>query len=269
MSAAKRHRAYTASPDGAVTRKSKRKIACSSSLYAHINLLPIDVLSLILSYIPLRPRLLCVAAVCRRWRDGAYRSVRAIKWTPSGPGVAETLHQRFPFLRDLCVEEYKGRGEFKLPARIERVDFAGACSCGGEFRPLSPCKHMRKSTAEAVVRMSEKSCDSECECTDISMPPLTNSGLYLTVKPLAHLGVCLDDLFYTAVPLLSASVAPALTARCLCSARSSSPLRSFRSLLAAPRAQPGASPPLPRISPRSRRSIPRDGAWWRIFSSSI
>lgn len=185
MSAAKRHCAFAAASDGPLLRRSKRKIVINpTNLSAHINFLPLDVLSLILSYVPLRPRLLCVAAVCRRWRESTYRSVRAIKWTPSGPGAAETLHQRFSFLRDLCIEGYKGQGEFKLPARIERIDFAGTCACSGDATPLGHGKHMRKCTAEAVARMAEESRNSNGECTHTDTA--STHSLMRTVRSVPH-----------------------------------------------------------------------------------
>lgn len=40
--------------------------------------LPIDLVTLVVAYFALRPRLLLIARVCRRWRAAAYRSVTAI-----------------------------------------------------------------------------------------------------------------------------------------------------------------------------------------------
>lgn len=43
-----------------------------------MNALPLDVLRLIVRLAPLRPRLLVLARVCRRWRTAAYLSVTSI-----------------------------------------------------------------------------------------------------------------------------------------------------------------------------------------------
>lgn len=65
--------------------------------------LPVDVVRLIANLIPLRPRLLVMARVCRRWRTAAYASVTAIMepYSYTGP------YQRYPNLTACC---FKDRG---------------------------------------------------------------------------------------------------------------------------------------------------------------
>lgn len=66
--------------------------------------LPTDIIQLVLGFVPLRPRLLVAAMVCRRWSEAARRATTAL------PGhlkltAYHTACQRLPVVTSLCVTQ--------------------------------------------------------------------------------------------------------------------------------------------------------------------
>lgn len=100
--------------------------------------LPVDVVRLIANLIPLRPRLLVMARVCRRWRTAAYASVTAIMepYSYTGP------YQRYPNLTACCFQGSRG---------VPRSWTAEQCA------RISSASFWLKATDEATVGLSSLS----------------------------------------------------------------------------------------------------------------
>lgn len=111
---------------------------------APINLLPLDMLTVIFAYTPMRPVLLSVSLVCRRWRTAALRSVTSIR--VRGGGERRPPLSLFPSLTELKFS-CNFREAIRLPLTIRRLALREATkpSDDGEISfpaPLPPFTHL-------------------------------------------------------------------------------------------------------------------------------
>lgn len=93
-------------PAGPLSRSGRHhdvsSASCTAQRHDRLRTLPTDIMQLVLGLIPLRPRLLVAALVCRRWSEAARRATTTL---PGHLKLAaySTARKHLPIVTSLCV----------------------------------------------------------------------------------------------------------------------------------------------------------------------
>lgn len=94
-------------------------LRASSHLSSVASNIPLDVLRIIMSFVPLHPRLRVVSLVCRRWRSAALQSVDHLH--TSRPSSAATALRFLPFVTSLSLCTVSSELQVPTGLRILRL----------------------------------------------------------------------------------------------------------------------------------------------------
>lgn len=136
--------------------------------------LPVDLLALTFGCLPLRPRLIVVSLVCRRWREAVLRSVISV----------ETYVLSVPVTRSRPLVRFAERISCALPASLRSLSYANFVAF--EKKPTCGCRFLRGLTGLTRLKLrvqagpgtcNERGCDewlglilsSAASLTDVSL----------------------------------------------------------------------------------------------------
>lgn len=167
------------------TAESAPSASAPSDAAASLSSLPLDAVAHLLSFVPLRPRLLVASLVCKAWRRAALECPASIACLQTGADSIfpyETVAKHLPNV----VEMIAGPDvPYELFPRLNSLELAEGCA--------SFCKKGARSVT-SLTALSLESTARECGC---------KRTLIQANRGLVHLSINLDDKPFARLPSLT------------------------------------------------------------------